>query len=120
MPDNTPNTNPPDDPTGLRGGTQAGGTPQTAPPGGPPGGTNALSPTGTARPMGRPPEPPTPDKAADERQDPHRAVEGGRTRPSPDEGKLRARDEADIPPEESRSGHDENNPRQIPEDAPPP
>jgi hypothetical protein len=109
----------PDDAGELRGGTQGGSAAPLAQPGGPAGGTNALSPTGTARP-GTVPEPPTGDKSADERQDPHRAVEGGRTKPSPDEAKQRARDEAGVAPEASRPGHDEGNPRQIPPDAPPP
>ena len=107
----------PDTADDLRGGTQGGGATPAAP-GGAPGGTNAISPTGSARPLGHPPEPPTADKAGAERQDPHRAVEGGRTRPSPGAAAQRARDEADV--EGSRSGFDEGNPRQIPPDAPTP
>jgi hypothetical protein len=117
---NDQNPTPPDDETGLRGGTQTGGAAPLIQPGGQPGGTNALSPAGAARPVGKVPEPPTADKSADEREDPHRAVEGGRTKPSPGAAAQRARDDADVPPDESRSGHDENSPRQIPPDAPPP
>jgi hypothetical protein len=102
-----------DDP--LRGGTQPTGTPP-AQPDTSAGGTNALSPTGTARPTGHPAEPPTGDKASAARQDPYRAVEDGRTQPSPSVAAQRARDDADV--EESTSGIDENSPRQIPENAP--
>jgi len=102
----------------LRGGTEAGNKPVTGTPGGPPGGTNALSPTGTARPLGHPTEPPNANKAGERRQDPQHAVEEGRTKPSPEAAAQQAREEADIPPEESQSGHDQGNPRQIPPDAP--
>ena len=45
-------------------------------------------------------------------------LEGGRTRESADVATQRARDEVDVAG--SRSGTDEGNPRQIPEDAPTP
>lgn len=101
----------------LRGGTQGGGTgvPVVS---NTPGGTNALSPTGAARPIAAGSEPPTGDKAAAERQDPHRIGEGGRTQPSESAVKQRARDEANV--QGSHSGLDEGNPRQIPENAPNP
>jgi hypothetical protein len=102
----------------LRGGTQGAGTAPVVQPGGTPGGTNSLTPTGGSHPAGRIPEPPTGDKAAAERQDPHRSVQDERTRPSPDAAAQRARDDADV--EGSTSGVDEGNPRQIPEDAPTP
>jgi hypothetical protein len=115
------NATPPDgDESGLRGGTQTGGTAPLIQPGGAPGGTNALSPAGGARPLGKDSEPPTGDKSAANRQDPHRAVGDSRTRPSPDEAAQQARDDAGVPAETSQSGHDENNPRQIPTDAPAP
>jgi hypothetical protein len=118
MPDNSNDRNAPQsDDAGLRGGTQTGGAPPLLQPGGAPGGTNALTPVGGSH-QDRATEPPTGDKAAAERQDPHRAVEGGRTKPSPDEAAQRARDDADV--EGSTSGIDEGNPRQIPEDAPTP
>jgi hypothetical protein len=85
---------------------------------GQPGGTNALSPSGGSHPTGHAGEPPTGDKAAAERQDPNRAVEEGRTMPSPSAAAQRARDEVNVAG--SRSGTDEGNPRQIPEDAPNP
>ena len=102
----------------LQGGTQGAPASSLIRPGGDPGGTNSLSPAGTARPAGRTPEPPTGDKAAAERQDPKRGLEGGRTKPSPDEVAQRARDAANVTG--STSGVDEGNPRQIPEDAPTP
>ncbi|MBN9118505.1 MAG: hypothetical protein J0I06_04985 [Planctomycetes bacterium] len=102
----------------LRGGTESAPAAPFVQPGGAPGGTNALSPSGTARPTGRGPEPPTGDKAAAERQDPHRLARDARTQPSPGAAAQRARDDAQV--EGSRSGIDEGNPRQIPEDAPDP
>jgi hypothetical protein len=113
------NSKPADD---LRGGTQTGGSQsavgQAASNLGQPGGTNALSPTGTARPAGHAPEPPTGDKAAAERQEPADALSGGRTHESASAAKQRARDDADVTG--STSGIDADNPRQIPEDAPNP
>jgi|GEM_PF-5004703 len=101
----------------LRGGTQGGAAPAPQV-GNSPGGTNSLSPAGTARPLGHTAEPPTGDKEADERQDPQRAVEGGRTKPSASAAAQRARDEANVAG--SESAIDMDNPRQIPEDAPTP
>lgn len=100
----------------LRGGTQGGAAGSTPQPANTPGGTNSLSPTGSARPLGRVPEPPSGDKESDERQDPQRALEDGRTKESTSAAKQRARDDIDV--EGSESGIDEDNPRQIPEDAP--
>jgi hypothetical protein len=101
----------------LRGGTQGGGAtaaqPQIA---NAPGGTNSLSPSGSARPLGRVPEPPTGDKFSAGRQDPQRALGDGPTKESESAAKQRARDDANV--EGSTSGIDEGNPRQIPEDAP--
>jgi hypothetical protein len=102
----------------LRGGTQGGSTSAQPQPANAPGGTNSLSPSGSARPLGRTPEPPTGDKASAERQAPERAVEGGRTKESASAAKQRARDDADV--KGSESGIDADNPRQIPEDAPAP
>jgi hypothetical protein len=112
------NSSPPPNADQLRGGTQGGTSAPAGTSGGPPGGTNALSPTGTARPQGHPTEPPNANKEGERRQDPQRAVEEGRTKPSPEAAAQQARDEADIPLEESQSGHDQGNPRQIPPDAP--
>src|SRR3954463_12649351 len=67
----------------LQGGTQGAPASPLMQPGGAPGGTNALSPAGTARPQGHTPEPPTGDKAAAERQDPHRLGRDQRTKPEP-------------------------------------
>jgi len=102
----------------LRGGTEGGGAAPLGGASGTSGGTNALTPTGASHPIGRTPEPPTGDKAAAERQDPHRSVQDERTRPSPDEAAQRARDDANV--EGSTSGIDQDNPRQIPENAPTP
>jgi hypothetical protein len=100
----------------LRGGTQGGGTgvPVVS---NTPGGTNALSPTGAARPIGATPEPPTGDREAANRQDPQR-IDDRPTRPSESAAKQWARDEANV--QGSHSGIDEGNPRQIPENAPTP
>lgn len=112
------NAQPPeDDGTGLRGGTQTGGPAAAAHPlTGTPGGTNALSPAGGAHPTAGASEPPTAEKAAADREDPHRGLGEGRTRPSPDVAAQRARDAAHVPG--SRSGVDEDNPKQIPDDRP--
>ena len=91
---------------------------KTPPLTGTPGGTNAITSAGGSHPTGHPAEPPTGDKAAAERQDPHRVMEGGRTTESADVAAQRARDAAHVAG--SRSGVDEGNPRQIPEDAPTP
>lgn len=82
------------------------------------GGTNSMTPAGASHPNGRPAEPPTGDKAAAERQDPKRTLEGGRLQESPSVAAQRARDDANVAG--SRSGVDEGNPRQIPESAPTP
>lgn len=116
--DTTNNQTAPADGGELRGGTQTGGG-EAAPL--PPigigsGGTNSLNPVGTSRPLGHPPEPPNADKSADERDDPARAFEGGRTRPGHDVAAQRARDAVHVPG--THSGENEGDPRQIPEDAP--
>jgi hypothetical protein len=116
------NATPLDDGGTLRGGTQGGDHARLIDPNAEPGagGTNALSPAGTPRPLGRPPGPIDPEDAGVQRNDPHRATGDGSRRPSPGAAAQQAREDADVPPEVSRSGHDEGNPRQISPDAPHP
>jgi hypothetical protein len=108
-----------DDQGQLRGGTEGGGgTSQHTQTGTMPGGNNAVQPSGGQRPKGTNSVPPDREEEGVRRQDPRRTVEGGSRKDSPEAAARQARDEANVPPDVSRSGRDQGNPRQIPPETP--
>jgi len=82
----------------------------------PTGGSNAVTPAGGSHPSGRrAAEPTNGEKERDNREDPARGFEGGRSRPSPAAAAQEAREQANV---DTASGYDEGDAKQIPPDAP--
>jgi hypothetical protein len=106
---------------GLRGGTQGGGgQAPLAQTGTLPGGNNAVQPSGGPRPKGTNGDPPDREEEGARRDDLYRVFEDDSRKPSEAAATQQARDDANVPPDVSRSGVDEGNPRQIPPDRPTP